>query len=145
MAYKGKYTVRFPQKYKGDPTKVTYRSGLELKFMRYCELHRDVLEWSSEEVVVQYRSPLDNKVHRYFTDFYVKRRLPDGSVIENIIEVKPLSQCQPPKGTRRTRRLLVETQTWAVNLAKWKAAKQYAEARGWKFIVLTDREINGLS
>jgi hypothetical protein len=28
--------------------------------------------------------------------------------------------------------------TWGVNDAKWKAAKRFAEERGWEFIVLTE-------
>lgn len=32
--------------------------------------------------------------------------------------------------------------TYAVNQAKWKAARQYAKQRGWKFIVLTEDELN---
>jgi hypothetical protein len=35
--------------------------------------------------------------------------------------------------------------TWSVNSAKWAAAKQYAEARGWRFVVMTEKEIQGIS
>ena len=41
-------------------TKATYRSGLELKFFRFCDDSSNVLKWGSENVVVPYRSPLDN-------------------------------------------------------------------------------------
>ena len=49
-------------------TKATYRSGLELKFFRFCDDSPNVLKWGSENVVVPYRSPLDNKLHKYYVD-----------------------------------------------------------------------------
>ena len=29
-------------------------------------------KWSSEEIVIPYRSPIDKKVHRYFPDFWIQ-------------------------------------------------------------------------
>ena len=72
MAYKGKYRIKNIEKYKGDPTNVTYRSLWERKFMVYCDKNENILEWGSEEIAIPYRSPLDNKIHRYFPDFYIK-------------------------------------------------------------------------
>jgi trans-aconitate methyltransferase len=72
MAYKGVFKPKNPQKYNGDPTNIIYRSSWELKYMMYLDSHENVLSWSSEEVIVPYRSPIDNKVHRYFPDFVVK-------------------------------------------------------------------------
>ena len=40
--------------------------------MVYCDTNENVLEWSNEEMFVWYRSPLDNKPHRYFPDFLIK-------------------------------------------------------------------------
>jgi hypothetical protein len=114
--------------------------------MRYLDLHKDVLEWNSEEEIVPYRSPIDNRIHRYFTDFWVKMRDAEGNISCMIIEVKPLAQCREPvKKTRVTRRYLTEVRTWGVNRAKWAAAKVYAESRGWRFVIMTDKEINGIS
>ena len=39
-----------------------------------CDLNPDVLKWGSEETVIPYVSPLDNKIHRYFVDFYIQVR-----------------------------------------------------------------------
>ena len=72
MAYKGKYSPSYPRKYKGDPTNIVYRSLWERKFMVYCDLNENILEWGSEEIVMPYRSPVDGRVHRYFPDFYIK-------------------------------------------------------------------------
>ena len=91
MAWKGKYKVKNPHKYKGDPTKVIYRSSLELKFMNFLDNHPDVSEWNSEEVVIPYLCPTDRKYHRYFVDFWMKRKNSSGEVQTFLIEVKPKS------------------------------------------------------
>ena len=145
MAYRGKYRVKNTAKYKGDPTKVVYRSGLELKTMNYLDAHPDVLEWSSEEVIVPYRCKTDNKMHRYFVDFYYKAKLKDGTTKTYLVEVKPyLQTLEPVKKTRKTRRYLNEVLTWAKNQSKWEAAEEYCADRGWSFIKLTEKEINSL-
>ena len=38
--------------------------------MVYCDNNERILEWGSEEMYVWYRSPIDNRPHRYFPDFY---------------------------------------------------------------------------
>ena len=72
MSYKGKYQPSYPKKYRGDHKNIVYRSLWERKFMVYCDKNENILEWGSEEVVVPYRSPIDNRYHRYFPDFYIK-------------------------------------------------------------------------
>ena len=74
MAYKGKYKVRCPYKYKGDPTKVIYRSLWELKFMKYCDSNINILEWGSEEMYVWYRSPVDIVLIDTSPTFILKQR-----------------------------------------------------------------------
>lgn len=111
--------------------------------MNYLDAHPDVLEWNSEELVIPYRSPVDGKVHRYFPDFWVKRRSRTGELEQVIIEVKPRAQCLPPNPRiRKTRKFLKEAATYAVNQAKWEAAESYCNGRGWKFLVLTEKELN---
>ena len=142
MAYKGKYKVRCPYKYKGDPTKVIYRSLWELKFMRYCDSNINILEWGSEEMYVWYRSPVDNRPHRYFPDFYIKAKESNGQIKKYIIEVKPQKQTKPPsKPKRQTRGYLREAFEYARNQAKWKAANEWCIDRGFEFKVLTEKEL----
>ena len=96
MSYKGKFRPSNPNKYKGDPTKVIYRSLWELKFMRWCDGNVNILKWSSEEVVIPYKSPIDNRYHRYFPDFYVKMKSSTGKIEERLIEVKTVKQVKGP-------------------------------------------------
>lgn len=142
MAYKGKYKPLRPYKYKGNPTKVTYRSLWERKFMQYCDDNMNVLEWASEEMFVWYKSPVDNRAHRYFPDFYIKVRESTGVIKKYIIEVKPKRQTKPPaKPKRQTRGYLREAFEYAKNKAKWKAANEWCIDRGYEFKVLTEKEL----
>jgi hypothetical protein len=71
MAYSGKYIVKIPSKYKGDHTKVVYRSMWERNAFAWCESNTSVKEWSSEEVVIPYYYDVDKKYHRYFMDLRI--------------------------------------------------------------------------
>lgn len=109
--------------------------------MVFCDTNPDVLEWSSEEIVIGYISPADNKQHRYFPDFFMKVKDQSGNEKKFLIEVKPYSQCFPPKGKNKTKRFITEMQTYAVNQAKWKAAKYWCDQRGIEFKVMTEKEL----
>ena len=85
MAYKGKFRPKITKKYKGDYTNIIYRSLWELKFMKYCDSNQNILEWGSEEIIIPYKSPLDNRYHRYFPDFYIKVRETTGQIKKMII------------------------------------------------------------
>lgn len=143
MAWKGKFRPRNPDKYRGDPTEIVYRSRWELKFMQYIDSHPDIIEWSSERVIVPYRSPIDNRIHRYFVDFYIKMKNKDGNIEKRLIEIKPKKQTQPPvkPTTKPTKRYIEEVKTWGVNQAKWKAANEYAKDRQMRFQILTEVEL----
>ena len=141
MSYKGKYKPSNVKKYKGDPTNVIYRSLWERRFMVYCDKNDDVLEWGSEEICLPYRSPVDNRVHRYFPDFYIKVK--ESNKIKNyLIEIKPKKQTAPPKKPKRqTKGYLREAYEYAKNQAKWKAANEYCKDRMWEFKVMTEFEL----
>ena len=142
MAYKGKYQPSFPRKYKGDPTNIICRSLWERKFMVYCDKNANVLEWASEEIAIPYVSPVDQRSHRYFPDFYMKVKETDGAIKKYVIEVKPLKQCSPPKKPKRqTKGYIREAFEYARNQAKWKEAKEWCADRQWEFKVVTEKEL----
>lgn len=143
MSHKGYFKPRNPAKYRGDPTNVIYRSGWELKLMMWLDSHKDVLEWGSEEFFIPYRSPVDGRVHRYFPDFFVKRKNTEGKIETLIIEVKPFAQTQEPrKQDKPNRRYINEVVTWGINSSKWKAAQEYCLDRGWQFKLITEKELD---
>ena len=139
MSYSGKFKPKNYKKYKGDPTKIFYRSLWERKFMVYCDNNPAIIEWGSEEIIIPYRSPIDKRVHRYFPDFYIKYVNTRGQSIREIIEVKPKRQTLPPKEQKRkTKKFLNEIATYAVNQAKWKAAEEFCADRRMSFRILTE-------
>ena len=142
MSYKGKYYPSFPRKYKGDPTNIVYRSLWERKFMVYCDKNQNILEWASEEIAIPYRSPIDNRVHRYFPDFYMKVKETNGKIKNYVIEVKPAKQTKPPaKPKRQTKGYIREAYEYAKNQAKWKMAREFCADRQWEFKVVTEKEL----
>lgn len=111
-----------------------------------CKLDESstILGWNSEDVVIPYISPVDGRAHRYFVDFLVVAKAPNGDKVITLIEVKPFAQTQLPKASaKKTKeRYMNEVATYAVNQAKWAAAEAYCAKRGWKFTVLTENDIN---
>ena len=134
----GIFKPRNPHKYRGNPTNIIYRSSWELRAMVYFDKNDDIVEWSSEELFIPYRSPADNRVRRYFPDFLIK-------TINNekiLIEIKPKIQTLPPeKGKKKKKRYLNEVITYGINKAKWDAAESYCNKKCWRFEILTEREL----
>jgi len=143
MLHQGYFKPKNPHKYRGDPTNIIYRSGWELKFMLYVDSHPEIIEWGSEEFSIPYRSPIDNRIHRYFPDFYIKKKTKDGKNQTLVIEIKPLKQTiEPQKQNKRTKRYINEVMTWGINSSKWHAAEQFCKERNWQFLILTEKELN---
>lgn len=138
-----KWTPKNPEKYEGDPTNIICRSSWETRFFNWADANPSVLKYSSEEVVVPYRCPTDGKLHRYFVDakVYVQPKDPSSKPKTYLVEIKPASQCEPPKPSKNKQRYLQESMLFIKNQAKWNAAHIYAEERGWKFIVLTEHHL----
>ena len=141
MSNKGRFRPKNPQKYKGDPNNIIYRSTWEIKVMNYLDENPNVIWWGSEELPIPYISPVDKKRHRYFPDFIAKMRKADGTVMTYVIEVKPEKQTQPPTQKRKTKTFLQETITYEVNKAKWYAAEEFCKDHGWQFQILTERHL----
>lgn len=107
--------------------------------MIYLDDHPHVLQWSSEEFSIPYRSPIDGKVHRYFPDFWVKKKLNEAKTEILVIEVKPRAQTiQPVVQKKINRRYLTEVKTWGINSAKWTAAEEFCKDKNWKFVIFDE-------
>lgn len=142
MFHKRKFRPLNPEKYIGDPTNIIMRSSWETRFASWCDRNPDVIKWQSEETIVPYRCPTDNKIHRYFIDFRVQVSTKQGNLKTYLVEIKPDRQTKPPEFPgRQTKRYITESLTFIKNQAKWKAAKQYALDRGWEFIILTENHL----
>jgi hypothetical protein len=143
MKYKqGLFKPKNPEKYKGNVTNITYRSQWELKLMIHLDNHPSVIWWKSEEVIVPYRSPIDNKIHRYFPDFIVFIINKQGKKETIMIEIKPKAQTiEPSKQSNKSKKYINEVYTWGINSAKWKAANEYCADRGWRFQIMTEEHL----
>jgi hypothetical protein len=142
MFHKRIYKPIFPEKYAGDPTCIIMRSSWETRFASWCDKNPAVIKWSSEETIIPYRCPTDDKVHRYFVDFKIQIKTKDGLLKTYLIEVKPAKQTQPPVYPgRNTQRYLTESMTFIKNQAKWKAATDWAKDRGYEFKIITEYEL----
>ena len=142
MFHKSRYIPTYPEKYSGDVSNIWCRSSWERTFAKWCDVSPFIVRWSSEETIVPYVCPTDNKLHRYFIDFKIKIKQKDDSYRVYLIEVKPLKQTMPPEYPgRRTQKFLAESYTFIKNQAKWKAATEYAKDRGWEFKIITENEL----
>jgi hypothetical protein len=74
----GIYIPKNPSKYKGNANNIVYRSSWELRVFKWMDDNPSVLEWASEECIIPYKSPVDQKLHRYFPDIWAKVRRIDG-------------------------------------------------------------------
>lgn len=133
------------QKYKGNDYP-RYLSSWELKLFRFCDSNPDVLEWGSENIVIPYISPIDNKVHNYIVDAVIKLKTKDG-IKKFLVEVKPYKQTIKPinrrtKSNKIPKSLLYEQLNYIRNTAKWNAAKEWCRKRGFEFTILTEHQLN---
>jgi hypothetical protein len=109
--------------------------------MKHFDEDPNVLWWASEELVIPYRSPIDQRMHRYFPDFIAHVRQKTGKEKTIVIEVKPEKQTKKPIQKRQTRRFLEEAATYAINQEKWRAADIFCQKEGWDFMVLTEKDL----
>ena len=141
MSYKGTFKPKNPTKYNGNANNIIYRSLWELRVMKYLDDHSEVIWWASEELIIPYYNPIDNKKHRYFPDFVAKMKRKDGTVMTYVIEVKPEIQTKKPEQKRKTKRYIQESMTYIVNQSKWKAATEFCKDNGWEFKIITEKHL----
>ena len=132
----GKYTLKNPAKYIGT-TVPTYRSSWEFAFMKFCDEHNSVRNWASEAVKIPYRNPLTGKFTIYVPDFFITYVNAQGKQHVELIEVKPSNQALEEKLGRSK----YNKAHFVVNQAKWKYATDYCKRNGWKFVILTEKDI----
>lgn len=126
-----------------NKTDIIYRSHLEFRLMLMCDKNPLVLEWSSEKVIIPYNNPVKGKVARYYMDAYIKLNTPNGPK-KYLIEIKPERQTLPPTLSKRKKpsTVLYENATYAVNISKWAAAKQFAKNKGMEFMLITEKDLD---
>ncbi len=140
-----KWVPSNPQKYVGDVNDIWIRSSWERKFALYCNNNPSVIAWTSE-YPIPYFSQVDQKMHRYFIDYFVRIRESDGKEKTLMIEVKPNCQTKPPikpkiNNKKAITRYLTECETYQVNSDKWNAARAFADKYGFQFLILDEFDL----
>ena len=140
---KGRYLCEHPEKYRGNPSNIIYRSSWERSCMNYFDRNASVKWWQSEEKFIPYFNPVAKKMKRYFPDFIIYYENNKGNMVTEVIEVKPKKQVEGPNPNpkRRTKAWLKQVETYVINMSKWKAAREYCEDRGWYFRIITEDQL----
>lgn len=154
-SYKGWYTLINPEKFikpidtymqsfrlNEDKIQLNYKSSLELKVFRYADFNKSIKKFSIEPFAIKYLKPTDGKYHRYYIDVFLE--LVTGEKI--LVEIKPKSETIPPKKPKKDTvksRISYQKarQTYAINKAKWDAAKLFAKENNMIFTILTDEDL----
>ena len=141
-----------PKKYVGNASNIICRSNWERVFCEKCDTNDNIVTWASEEFSIPYVSPLDNKRHRYYPDFLIKVKEPDGKFKKYVIEIKPKKQTVKPKmktdsrkRPRMTNSYAKELNNYAVNVAKWNAAIEFCKDNSLEFQIITEDNLYGNS
>ena len=141
-----------PKKYVGNASNIICRSNWERVFCERCDTNDNIVTWASEEFSIPYVSPLDNKRHRYYPDFLIKVKEPDGKFKKYVIEIKPRKQTVKPKmktdsrkRPRMTNSYAKELNNYAVNVAKWNAAIEFCKDNSLEFQIITEDNLYGNS
>lgn len=139
-ATKHKFIIKNKHKYVGDCENIVCRSSWEVHMCDFLDNNPNVLQWASEEIKIPYIKPTDGKIHTYYPDFLVKYIDKNGDIRCDLIEVKPLRQINPPKN-KKSKRYSEDCITYAINVAKWKAAKLFCQQRGINFRLLPENDL----
>lgn len=115
------------------------RSGWEFRMCQWLDYNLKVVEWSSENHRIPYYDPVHNRNRIYYPDFYVCYQ--NGE--KYIVEVKPTKDCRLPKsrGKKSDRTMQIREQTYYINQAKFKAAREYCKKLGMKFVIITEKDL----
>ncbi len=153
-SYKGWYSIQnhdkfippedgYMKSFNEARMQIEYKSSLELKAFKYCDLSPSVKKFSVEPFPIQYLKPVDEMVHRYYPDLFIE--FVSGKKV--IVEVKSSGETKEPRKPKKLtsksiihyKRALV---TWSINQAKWKAAQEFCEENGFVFMFLTEKQLN---
>ena len=113
---------------------IIYRSSYEKKFITWLESNKSVKYWGSECLKIPYLY-VDGKMHNYYPDYFIE--MVDGSCI--VVEIKPHNQTIKP----------INENCWVYkeytkNMCKWRATKEFCDAKGYQFKILTEKSISKL-
>lgn len=143
---KGKNISQFipknPEKYCGNYP-ILVRSGWERMYMQFLDITPTIKKWSSENIFIKYYCPVQQRIRRYYPDFYQLVLQKDGKYKEYIVEIKPLKETKPPRktGKKSQKTLRHQQATYITNQAKFAAAEEYCRKIGMGWKIITEKEL----
>lgn len=137
--HQGTFTPKNPDKYIGDVNKIRYMSSYELEFHHFMDNNTRVIRWASESIIIPYLKPTDNRIHKYYPDYFVEYVDANGEIKQELIEVKPRDQISKPRSNHKY--ALYEQVTHEINKAKWAAAVKWCEQHNMVFRLVTEKGI----
>ena len=132
----GYYKPIYPQKYVGREVPI-FRSGIELKFFKFCDNNPNVIKWSSEDIKIPYWDIVTRKNRTYYVDNFVE--IKEGNIIKQyLVELKDKRETVPPNPNSKKKKstLLYEEFQWRTNNSKWKYAQQFCKDHKLEFLLL---------
>ena len=135
-----KYLPFNKSKYKSKYVPIA-RSTWELAFCIWCDKNNAVTSWASEPIEIKYS--FKGKQTIYYPDFIITVKTIQNKLSTYLIEIKPSKETIPPKKTPKKSQLtyLTELNTYNRNIAKWTAARNLCNRKGWHFKILTEKEL----
>lgn len=160
----GTYTGKFEPKNKEKCVNLLrhgslpiYRSSWEARVFNKLDLSPNVLFWGSElpETIVKYPHPFEKdndgkpKIKNYHPDIYIHLVDKAGNHVKCLIEVKPLKESEEPTLPQRKTKKAMDNYnrtlaSYLVNKSKWKFASRWCRSIGYRFLVLTEKQILNL-
>lgn len=114
------------------------RSSWEYRMCQWLDYNNRVVEWSSEGHRIPYYDPTKNRKRIYYPDYYAKFK----DDVKYIIEVKPTKDLRLPQRKNKSEKTMaIREETYYVNQAKFKAAKEYCKKLGMKFVIITENDL----
>ena len=131
-----------PKKYCGTYP-ILIRSSWERMYAQYLDMNPAIVKWSSEDVSIKYFDPVQQRIRRYYPDFYQMVLDKDNKFREYIVEIKPAKETKPPRKTGKKSKKTLKHQhaAYLTNQAKFKAANEYCKKMNFEFKILTERQL----
>jgi len=129
------FKPKHPEKYVGKGS-IQMRSSWETHFAYFLDNNPNILEWASEAIRILYKHPFKGKNTFYVPDFLIRYKDRTGTIVTELIEIKPLNQSVLKEGMNEKQRATI-----AINHAKWSSATSYCKKAGIKFRVVTESDL----
>jgi hypothetical protein len=132
------YIPKNREKYRGK-IPIQTRSSWELKMCQFLDINPKIVEWIFEPLWITYFHPIKKKPARYLPDFWIK-------TVNNEIFVIELGQHKHKviRGESKSKKAKTRAYTNYMrieNEAKFKAAEEFCQKKGWEFKIVTEKQM----